>query len=393
MSSKNLGQYYPLTQSMGKILRESGFTASEWRIWSYFVEIESWGNCYKDTSALETMSICNVSQATYFRAIAKFKELNLFDIQDKGISIKNNYGIKQLQEDYQNCETATLKNDNATLKNDNEFSKMIVNSQICESQNSELLPDIASGSPKINKINKSLKTLSDSEEENLIKIFPIEIEEEEREEKKLASLSNKISSEESERSHLESPEEIVNDSDPLKNAEQPRLKPKNLSSRGKGFASPSSINVQKRTLSSEFQQLVDLYGLKRTVERLKKTQLPFDQYEPFLTFARKRIKSLKTQPANPDLLVVAHLDSYVADFNYERNKQGISEKTVEQKRIQDNRSVSLNDRLALAFEQAYEENLAQRGVSRADVPGNDLEIFKSEAWRNSPIRRQIIDAR
>ncbi len=247
-------------------------------------------------------------------------------------------------------------------------------------QGSDLALGNGSGVQQTLQTIKTNKTLSDPEEEKTA------VDSEEREKKKLTSSENKILVEDRERSHSDLPKEIVNDSASLKNAEQPRLKPKNLSSKNKGFAPPTSTNVWKRA-----KQLVDLYGLKRTVVELGRTELPPDQYEPFLQFARKRIDGLKVKPSSPDLLVVAHLDSYVADFNYQRNKQVTAEKTIEQKRAKDNRSRSLNDRLALAFEQAYEENLATRGLTRQEVPGIDLEEFKSQVWKNSQIRRDIIN--
>ena len=111
------GEFYPLTPSYTQQLRKAKLTAAEWRIWSYLVSLDPWGNKYQDLNTLTIMSECNCSKATFYRAIAKLQALNLFDFQDKGFCFKNEMGAERLRKGY-------LKNETGGLKNESESSKM-----------------------------------------------------------------------------------------------------------------------------------------------------------------------------------------------------------------------------------------------------------------------------
>jgi hypothetical protein len=80
------GKFYPLTGDVTTKLRKGKLTAAEWRIWSYLVEIDPWGDRYQDIDSLDVMSKCNCSRATFYRAIAKFQEIDVipkyFEIKD-----------------------------------------------------------------------------------------------------------------------------------------------------------------------------------------------------------------------------------------------------------------------------------------------------------------------
>jgi hypothetical protein len=71
------GKFYPLTGDVTTKLRKGKLTAAEWRIWSYLVEIDPWGDRYQDIDSLDVMSKCNCSRATFYRAIAKFQEIDV----------------------------------------------------------------------------------------------------------------------------------------------------------------------------------------------------------------------------------------------------------------------------------------------------------------------------
>jgi hypothetical protein len=43
------------------------------------------------------MQVCDCSKVTFYRAIAKFQELGLFDFQDKGICFKNETGVSKMK--------------------------------------------------------------------------------------------------------------------------------------------------------------------------------------------------------------------------------------------------------------------------------------------------------
>lgn len=98
------GKFYPLTSEVATKLRQAKLTAAEWRIWSYLVEVDPWGDRYVDIETLTVMQECNCSKATFYRAIAKFQKLKLFDFQDKGFSLKNETGVSKMRQLSQKCE-------------------------------------------------------------------------------------------------------------------------------------------------------------------------------------------------------------------------------------------------------------------------------------------------
>jgi len=165
-----INNFYPLTPEVSKKLLEAKLTAAEWRIWIYLVGIDPWGDIYKDIDTLTVMAECDVSKATFYRAIAKFQELELFDIQDKGISIRNLKGVSSLKnetpvsemrQDSQNCETRR--------KNETKKSKMRQDSQNCENQPPEPAPSKASEVPHTIQTYKTYTdSLSESERENFL---------------------------------------------------------------------------------------------------------------------------------------------------------------------------------------------------------------------------------
>ena len=183
--TKIQGKFYPLTSEVTTKLRKGKLTAAEWRIWSYLVEIDPWGDRYQDIDSLDVMSKCDCSRATFYRAIAKFQKLGIFDIQDKGFSIRNLTGASQIKstqaaEGNTKSKPADLKNEQAVskiildsqncekdLKNEKSVSKMRLDSQICENQPPESPPDKAFKSPQTLQTYSDFKrSLSESEREN-----------------------------------------------------------------------------------------------------------------------------------------------------------------------------------------------------------------------------------
>ncbi|MFP4410035.1 hypothetical protein [Coleofasciculus sp.] len=107
--------FYKLTCETLQKLRAAKLTAADWRIWSYFVELDPWGNSYQSYELLEVMDVCRVSKATFYRALAKLQKLELFDFQ---------------------CMVTTARNlrGNRECKNETPVSKMRLESQKRESQ-------------------------------------------------------------------------------------------------------------------------------------------------------------------------------------------------------------------------------------------------------------------
>ncbi|KAB8318253.1 hypothetical protein SD81_016985 [Tolypothrix campylonemoides VB511288] len=156
------GSFYPLTSDITAKLRKGKLTAAEWRIWSYLVEIDPWGDRYQKIETLEILQECFVSKATFYRAIAKFQELELFDFQDNGFNVRNLRGVSSLKNETTVSEMRQASQIcESRLKNETSFSKMRQNSQICENQTPEPLSEKDSKSPQT---LKTLKTFSDTTE-------------------------------------------------------------------------------------------------------------------------------------------------------------------------------------------------------------------------------------
>ncbi|HEY9907890.1 MAG TPA: hypothetical protein V6D18_09850 [Thermosynechococcaceae cyanobacterium] len=84
------GKYYQLTPALSKELRAMNLHASEWRLWSYLVTLDPFGDRYMEMPDLvEILNECDMSKATFYRALAKFEEHGLFDTQPLKIAFRN----------------------------------------------------------------------------------------------------------------------------------------------------------------------------------------------------------------------------------------------------------------------------------------------------------------
>jgi hypothetical protein len=143
--------FYPVTPTAAQKLRKANLTASEWKIWSYLIEVDPWGDRYHEVETISLLSACEVSKATYYRAIAKFQEAKIFDFQDKGFNVRNLNGIAKIKNekvisglrkpDSQNCENS--------LKIEKVVAEMRQLSQDCENQGSKVAYSNESESPQI----------------------------------------------------------------------------------------------------------------------------------------------------------------------------------------------------------------------------------------------------
>jgi hypothetical protein len=89
-TKKIQGTFYPLTPDMGQRLRNANLTAAEWRLWSYLVEIDPFGDRYFELpDTLSIMQVCNIKKTSFYKAMAKFQSLELFDFQNKGFFVRN----------------------------------------------------------------------------------------------------------------------------------------------------------------------------------------------------------------------------------------------------------------------------------------------------------------
>lgn len=169
MAQKIEGKFYPLTPEIGQKLRAAKLTAAEWRLWCYLIEIDPFGEQYKDLpDTLTILKEVGTSKPTFYRAIAKFQKLNLFDFQDKGFSFRNLTRVSKIRQVSQKRDDF-LKNETESLKNETTFSKMRQVSQKRENRELEPLPNKDSSSLRSNKTYLDFKdSLSEGEREKFL---------------------------------------------------------------------------------------------------------------------------------------------------------------------------------------------------------------------------------
>ena len=118
------GQFYPLTADVARTLREANLTAAEWRLWSYLVELDPWGDRYSNLpDVLKIMEECDLKKSTFYKAIAKFQELELFDFQALWMSFRNLFGVPKIRNPFrengkvsENSETPGENSENCPRK-------------------------------------------------------------------------------------------------------------------------------------------------------------------------------------------------------------------------------------------------------------------------------------
>ncbi|MFM7786892.1 MAG: hypothetical protein ACKO90_01520, partial [Microcystis panniformis] len=60
-------KFYPLTAEISQKLRHSNLTAAEWRLWSYLVELDPFGDRYSDLPDTFTiMQAVNIKKTTFY---------------------------------------------------------------------------------------------------------------------------------------------------------------------------------------------------------------------------------------------------------------------------------------------------------------------------------------
>jgi hypothetical protein len=82
--------FFKFTQEAAEKLIKMNLTAAEWKVWCFLVTSVPYGDSYKKLpSTLEILSKCNVGKSTFYRAIAKLQEAEIFDFQEDGFSARN----------------------------------------------------------------------------------------------------------------------------------------------------------------------------------------------------------------------------------------------------------------------------------------------------------------
>ncbi|NJK51545.1 MAG: hypothetical protein HC936_00125 [Leptolyngbyaceae cyanobacterium SU_3_3] len=161
--------HYPLTFELAQHIRQLDLTAAEWRIWSYLVTVDPFGDRYEEMELATLLKECRVSKPTFYRAMAKFEECALFDTKTAQIAVKNLQGARKiLSENSLKNETpvSNLRNQSQkrdeSFKNETEFSEMKLQSQKRENRPPEPLQEEDSGSPQTIHTDQTDQTLSES---------------------------------------------------------------------------------------------------------------------------------------------------------------------------------------------------------------------------------------
>ncbi|NES68673.1 MAG: hypothetical protein F6K24_27315 [Okeania sp. SIO2D1] len=150
--------FYPLTHKLGRKLREAKLTAAEWRLWSYLVELDPYGEKYLDFDSQTVMQKCDISKTTLWRSMCKLQELGLFDFQDKGFHFKNEMGVSKMKQPFQK-RNEDFKNETEDFKNETAISKM--KPEISKMKSSEAETPAQQGSQNPSEI-KIYKDFTDS---------------------------------------------------------------------------------------------------------------------------------------------------------------------------------------------------------------------------------------
>ncbi len=169
------GQFYPLTADVARTLREANLTAAEWRLWSYLVELDPWGERYSNLpDVLKIMEECDLKKSTFYKAIAKFQELELFDFQALWMSFRNLFGVPKIRNPFrengnhsENSETipkirkTVRENGNHSDSSENQSLNPLLNQESSSPQTNQTVQTIhtsqIAGEREIQKITNIIK--------------------------------------------------------------------------------------------------------------------------------------------------------------------------------------------------------------------------------------------
>lgn len=156
--------FYPLTSNTMEKLYKAKLTAAEWRLWSYLVVIDPWGDNYKDLpDTLTIMEKVGIKKSTFYAAIAKFQKFGLIDIQDKGFAFRNLQGSQKVLSTVGGSGKLSEISENAP-ESRKEIQNLGRDTEISENQPPEPAPSKPPEVPHtIQTYSDFLKTLSDTE--------------------------------------------------------------------------------------------------------------------------------------------------------------------------------------------------------------------------------------
>jgi hypothetical protein len=161
-------KHYPLTPDLAKKLRNAQLTAAEWRLWSYLVTLDPFGDRYEDMPDLLTIKQeCDISKSAFYRAIAKFQDHELFDTQPVKIAFRNLQGARKILTENSPKNGKVVpelgiqsQNWESSPKNETLVPELGTQSQNWENPRSQPAPDNDSETLQIDQTDQTLKTLS-----------------------------------------------------------------------------------------------------------------------------------------------------------------------------------------------------------------------------------------
>lgn len=126
-------RHYQLTPDVAKELRSLRLSAAEWRLWSYLVTLDPFGNRFQELPKVnEIIKECRMSNATFYRALATFEQHQLFDVQPLRVAFRNLRGqriVSRMRQNSHSCEKI--------LMDETEFSSVRLDSHSCENRSLE----------------------------------------------------------------------------------------------------------------------------------------------------------------------------------------------------------------------------------------------------------------
>lgn len=177
--------FYPLTVSTLDQLYQADLSPSELRLWLYLSALDPWGDRYEELpDTLELMEKVGIKKSTFYAAIAKFQELDLFDFQVRGITFRNLLGAEKVWKGFQ-ASGKVSKNLESIPNSWNSVQDFGTNSSDSENQRLEPLPCKGSSSPHT---NQTIQTNSHSQEKS--ESAKTELENEQEKEPATSGLNN-----------------------------------------------------------------------------------------------------------------------------------------------------------------------------------------------------------
>ena len=418
-------EFYKARREAVEIAIENKLPSSCWCLWSYLQLLDPFGKRNIDLPNPEELShLLGLSLRQIKRAMARLQLLELWDFNCKSLKGRNPYGDQAPKNDGSTkiLPMTKLSDDGQNCHDDG---------QNCHDQNSETAPDNGSNSPKIHKIHKINKTLSDPEETeatlNVESTKIIDSEEREKkneldEEKDLSAgvmrdrhkeLAKKVNqhldSQGDRQSSRENESISVTQSNSKISAEsekpnpQPQIEDRSANNSADVLESQPANSDRKQTSRPSLKNSVsdkkgcdglcsieEILGdtlLPRTREELKKTyQFGDEECEEFEEFTKNKASQYREKVVVLDDWAMAKLKSILAEYaSWKRQKIAIERRRAEIEKQSHSERTTCGAPAARAPASSSREPVAQEPPSEPENPDKPKKTMKEIA---AEIRRK-----